>query len=104
MQLGCEMFKATNGKVEYNLDKTVLKKIWENYYVPMVKGYFYAKGRFRSDDMKVGMLIAYTGSSSSATYFPDNVETDEGSQKIESIVLPDAVFEGGTQYSTQQRF
>ena len=102
MQLGTELFKAENGTVTIQADKDVMRRIWDTYYVPYVKGYFSAYGRFRSDDVKLGEIIAYTGSTSSANYFPDEIETSDGTKHIDYIILPAPVFEGGTPYAVQQ--
>ena len=85
-----------------NVPKEKLYRLWENYYVPMVKGYFGAYGSFRSDDVKTGELLAYTGSTSSAMYFPDQVELDNDSYAIDYIVMTAPVFEGGEAYAVQQ--
>ena len=102
MQLGTELFKVENGAVTIQADETVMRKIWDTYYVPYVKGYFSSYGRFRSDDVKIGEIIAYTGSTSSANYFPDEIETEDGTKSIDYIILPAPVFEGGTPYAVQQ--
>ena len=86
-QLGVEIFQVENGKMTLNVPKEELHRLWENYYVPMVKGYFGAYGSFRSDDVKTGELLAYTGSTSSAMYFPDQVESDDGSYAIDYTVM-----------------
>ena len=69
-ELGCTIFDVQNGKMTLDFDKNVIRKLWDNYYVPFVKGWFAAIGRFRSDDIKVGNVLAYVGSTSSATFFP----------------------------------
>lgn len=101
-QLGVEIFQVENGRLTLNTPKEELRRLWENYYVPMVKGYFGAYGSFRSDDVKTGDLLAYTGSTSSAMYFPGQVEMEEGSYSIEYIVMAAPVFQGGRQYAVQQ--
>lgn len=101
-QLGVEIFHVENGAVTLNTDKEALRRLWENYYVPMVKGYFGAYGSFRSDDVKTGDILAYTGSTTSAMYFPDQVELEESSHAIEYLVLPAPMFEGGRPYAVQQ--
>lgn len=101
-QLGVEIFQVSGGQLTLNVPKEPLRRLWENYYVPMVKGYFGAYGSFRSDDVKTGDLLAYTGSTSSAMYFPDQVEQDDGSYPIDYIVMPAPVFEGGEMYAVQQ--
>ena len=102
MQLGTELFKVENGSVTIQADEAIMRKIWDNYYVPYVKGYFSSYGRFRSDDVKIGEIIAYTGSTSSANYFPDEIETADGTKTIDYITLPAPVFEGGEAYAVQQ--
>lgn len=101
-QLGTEIFQVENGEMTLNVPKEKLHRLWENYYVPMVKGYFGAYGSFRSDDVKTGELLAYTGSTSSAMYFPDQVELDDNSYAIDYIVMAAPVFEGGEAYAVQQ--
>lgn len=102
MQLGVELFKVENGTVTIQADEAVMRRIWDNYYVPYVKGYFSSYARFRSDDVKIGEVIAYTGSTSSANYFPDEIETEDGTKRIDYMILPAPVFEGGTPYAVQQ--
>lgn len=101
-QLGVEIFHVENGEVELNVPKEELRRLWENYYVPMVKGYFAAYGSFRSDDVKTGDLLAYTGSTASAMYFPSQVEQEDASYAIDYIVMPAPVFRGGEPYAVQQ--
>ena len=101
-QLGVEIFQVEHGEMTLHAPKEELRRLWENYYVPMVKGYFGAYGSFRSDDVKTGDILAYTGSTSSAMYFPDQVELDAGSHPIDYIVMPAPVFEGGRAYAVQQ--
>ena len=101
-QLGVEIFQVENGEMTLNTPKEELRRLWENYYVPMVKGYFGAYGSFRSDDVKTGDILAYTGSTASAMYFPDQVELDGGSHAIDYLVMPAPVFEGGRDYAVQQ--
>lgn len=101
-QLGVEIFQIENGKLTLNTPKEELHRLWENYYVPMVKGYFGAYGSFRSDDVKTGDLLAYTGSTSSAMYFPDQVELEDNSYAIDYIVTTAPIFEGGQNYAVQQ--
>ena len=103
MQLGMEMFSVENGEMTLNFDEAVIRKLWDCYYVPFIKGYFAATGRFRSDDMKTGNVIAYTGSSSGASYYPGEVSvSDTESYAIEIDVVPAPQFEGASSYAVQQ--
>lgn len=73
MPLGCEIFTVRDGRLDLNFDHDVLRTLWDSYYVPYIKGYFASSGRFRSDDIKTGNIIALAGSSSGATFFPNKV-------------------------------
>lgn len=101
-QLGHEIFHVENGSVTVDLDESAMRKIWDNYYVPYISGYFRADGKYRSDDVKVGNIISLIGSTSSAVYFPDEVTDDSGAHTIEAEILPFPVFEGGQTVSVQQ--
>ena len=69
----------------------------------LTEGDFAASGRFRSDDIKIGSILAYIGSNSSATYFPTQVMlSDTESHDIELKVLPTPHFEGCEKVSGQQ--
>ena len=102
-QLGGNLFDVEDGKMKLNFDKDIVRKLWDNYYVPYVKGYFAASGRFRSDDIKTGNILAYTGSTSSATFFPKQVMTSETeSHDIELEVLQAPEFADGEKWAVQQ--
>jgi multiple sugar transport system substrate-binding protein len=103
MQLGTEIFQVDDGSMTLNFDKETVRKLWDNYYVPYVKGYFASSGKFRSDDVKTGNIIAFTGSTSGSTFFPDQISlSDTESYSIENVVLPAPQFEGSTGYAVQQ--
>ncbi len=103
MQLGTEIFQVSDGEMTLNFEKETVRKLWDNYYIPFVKGYFAAAGRFRSDDIKTGNIIAYVGSSSGVSFFPDVVNrNDQESYPIEMEVLPCPGFAGGEAYAVQQ--
>lgn len=102
-QLGTTIFDVKDGKMTLNFDKKTVRTLWDSYYVPFVKGYFAASGRFRSDDVKTGNLIAYQGSSSSASFFPTQVSTsDSESHEIQLKVLPAPKFKDGAAVAVQQ--
>lgn len=92
-----------DGKMTMGLSEDVARKLWDNYYVPYIKGWAAASGHFRSDDIKIGSILAYIGSNSSATYFPTQVMlSDTESHDIELKVLPTPHFEGCEKVSVQQ--
>ena len=92
-----------DGKMTMGMSEDVARKLWDNYYVPYIKGWAAASGHFRSDDIKIGSILAYIGSNSSATYFPTQVMlSDTESHDIELKVLPTPHFEGCEKVSVQQ--
>lgn len=102
MQLGTEILQAQDGKVTLDFDRDTMRKIWDNYYVPMVKGYFCAESRFRSDDMKTGSVIAYVGSSSGTDFVPTMVATnDDKIYSIETEIRPCPRFADSDAYAAQ---
>ena len=102
-QLGKELFTVSGGKVSLNACQTVMRRLWDHYYIPYINGYFASFGRFRSDDVKTGDLIALVGSTSSAAYFPTEVTLADGTTyPIESMVFPAPNFQGSTPFAVQQ--
>lgn len=102
-QLGRELFTVKNGTVFLRMDEAVMRRLWDDYYVPYVNGYFASFGRFRSDDVKTGDLIALVGSTSSAAFFPTEVTLSDGSTyPIEAKVYPAPNFLGTKPFAVQQ--
>ena len=101
-QMGVDIFDVTDGEVTIRAEKEQIRRLWDNYYVPYVKGYFTSLGKFRSDDVKTGDILCYTGSTSSSMYFPDEVVLDDGSQPIDYEVLPAPIMKDGERYNVQQ--
>ena len=102
-QLGDTIFAVKDGRMTVNFERDVARRLWDNYYVPFVRGWFAATGRFRSDDIKTGNVLAYVGSCSSATFFPTKVTNDANqSHEISLKTLPAPQFEGGEAVAVQQ--
>lgn len=104
-QFGIEIFSVdSKGTVSFQIDETVMRKLWDNYYIPFINGYFTASGRFRTDDAKAGDLIALVGSNTSVTFFPTQViiEEDRYSYPIEALAMPAPIFAEGEPYAVQQ--
>ncbi|WP_419023733.1 extracellular solute-binding protein [Emergencia sp.] len=103
-QLGHEIVSGDEeGNAKIDFDKETVRKLWDNYYVPYVNGYFMSKGRFRSDDVKMGNIIACVCSTSGSTYFPKEIIfDDETSYKIESAAKEAPKFKGGEDIAVQQ--
>lgn len=104
MQLGTELFSyGADGKVSFNMSPEVARKIWDCYYTPYINGYFVKTGRFSSDDAKTGTVLAYTGSTAGAAYFPTEVTFSESDvHAISVLALPYPYYQGGKPYAVQQ--
>lgn len=102
-QLGHEIFRLEDGSMVLDFDKDTMRRLWDCYYVPYVKGHFTSIGKFRSDDLKTGNLIAFAGSTSGAVYTPKTVTYEDGtSYEIDCRILPLPNFEGTSPAAVQQ--
>lgn len=102
-QLGKDIFQESEGKVNIVIDNNILKRIWDTYSKPYIQGYYGAFGKFRSDDIKTGDIIAAVASTSSVTYYPKEVTLYNGTTyPIEMIVLPLPDFYGTEKSVVQQ--
>ena len=71
--------------------------------MPFINGYFASSGKFRSDDIKTGNILAFVGSSAGATFFPNQVTLDdENTYPIEMQAFECPRFKDGEKYSVQQ--
>ncbi len=102
MQLGEELYQYRGFEASLNFREDTAYRIWMNYYIPYVNGYYAKSGRFSSDDARTGAIAAYTGSTAGASYFPGQVESDGASTPIEVMALPYPHYEGGKAYAVQQ--
>lgn len=103
LQLGHEICRTEDGKVELDFDRDTMRRLWDNYYIPYINGYYASYGKFRSDDVKTGDLLAFVGSNSGVTYFPSTVTFEDGSShEIECRVYPLPNFENTSPYAVQQ--
>lgn len=101
-QFGTEIFSVKDGAAKIEVNELAMRKIWDYYYIPYISGYYYSYGKFRSDDTKVGDIIAYVGSTSSAAYFPNEVTTDGKVYPIDAKVLPVPSFKDTMTVMVQQ--
>lgn len=103
-QLGAEFITLDNtGNPVLNIDKEAVKRLWENYYVPYVKGYYTMQGRYRSDDVKLGKSIAIICSTTGTAYYPTEVTIDDDyTYSIENTILQVPNFKDTEPYAVQQ--
>ena len=103
-QLGCTLFEVKDGRMTLHFPEEVARTLWNHYYVPFIRGWFAATGRFRSDDIKTGNILGCVGSCSSATFFPSQVVTsDTESHDIALKVLPAPQFANAARAITVQQ-
>lgn len=102
-QTGGEFYDYSDDGVSFGLTEDEARKIWDNYMIPYIKGHYVSFGSFRSDDIKSGDLLMYSGSTSSVSYFPETVELGRTeAYDIKGIALPFPYFEGGEKMAIQQ--
>ena len=102
-QKGLPFAEYTDGELVFNLDKEIMKEVWDLYFDAYVRGYFGAIGKYRSDDVKTGFLSAYIASKTGSRYFPNIITLMDGTEKEADLtVLPYPVFEGAKKASIQQ--
>lgn len=99
-QMGLDVIDSSGSKAA--LQEDVLRRLFELYFKGYSLGYFNAVGKFRSDDIKAGELVAYVGSSSGAAYFPTWIDKDNTESPIGFAPMPYPVFQGGTPCAIQQ--
>lgn len=86
-----------------DFDKDVVRRLWDNYYVPFINGLVRRVRRFRSDDIKMGNIIGLRRILLGAAYFPDEcILSDTESYPIEMRAYPCPKFEGGEDFAVQQ--
>lgn len=102
-QLGHTIYVSEDGAIKTDAEKETMRRLWDNYYVPYISGYYLAEGKFRSDDLKTGRIAAYVGSTSGAAYTPEQVTYDDGTtEDITCSQLPLPNFEGTEACAVQQ--
>lgn len=102
-QQGVELISFENGRPVLNFDHDAARRLWDNYYIPFVKGYFTSESRFRNDDLRTGAIIACVCSSSAASFLPEEVSTsDTESHPVQMTVLLCPQFENAVPCAVQQ--
>ncbi len=89
---GVEVIDGENKSA--NPDKAALKRFFDIYFPNMIEGKFYIGGKFRTDNVKTGELVAYTGSIAGARYFPLTAFDNDVEKPIEMLALVYPTFEG----------
>lgn len=102
VQLDEELFVVEGDTVRLNLSEDTAYRIWVNFYIPYLNGYFAKSGRFSSDDARTGLVASYVGSTAGASYFPSEVSMDDNYISVDVMTLPYPYFNGSKAYAVQQ--
>ncbi len=94
-QLGFDMLSTRGGKTVLNLSRENARKLWDMYYLPVVKGHAGKQGKFVSEDIKIGKLIVGLSYTTSASYFPKQTYVDERAESIDLKVMHSPYMKGG---------
>lgn len=102
--LGIDILHYDNeGNFGINFNHDVFKKLWSSYFIPSIDGYFNQVGKFRSSDVQAGTILAYIGSTASASYFPKEVILDDNTKyPIEVLIKPMPNFSGMPKVAVSQ--
>lgn len=88
---------------DFRLDIPTIKRLWENFYVPMIKGHYSLRGKFSSDSNQVNDVLMYVSSSTSINFASEYVVLENGQIKIIEIdaIMP-PIFAGKARHAVQQ--
>jgi multiple sugar transport system substrate-binding protein len=103
-QLGSDFFTVNSDNTgDIDLNNPDMEAVWNEYYEPMVKGWYGAYSFYRSEDVQTGDLVMYAGSTAGAGFFPQTVTfADNTKRDIELKALPYPVLENGKNAAVQQ--
>jgi multiple sugar transport system substrate-binding protein len=103
-QLGDNIYYLDEqGQASLEISNELADHIWKYFYEPYIKGHYVKSGRFSSDDARTGSVLAYTGSTAGAGYFPQEITINDNEIfQIEPLVLPYPYFREGEPYAVQQ--
>jgi len=98
-QLGTHLIK--NNKIDYSSPDT--KKVWEQLFLPAVKGNYAIFDGYASDLAKTGDIVCSTGSTAGVLFFSPKVTyPDNTSEEAKLTLLPYPTFEGGKKIAIQR--
>ncbi len=97
-----DFLREEDGKVVAHLSKEVARKIWDTYYIPMVKGYFTKESKYATQDIKVGNALISLGSTAGTLYFPEQKFINDTAYNIDMKIMPTPYLEDGERFFALQ--
>jgi multiple sugar transport system substrate-binding protein len=77
-QLGDNIYYLDKqGQASLEISNELADHIWKYFYEPYIRGHYVKSGRFSSDDARTGSVLAYTGSTAGAGYFPQEITIND---------------------------
>lgn len=102
-QLNEPLYTRRDGTVRLHISRRLARAVWDAYHAPYLRGWYAKTGRFSTDDVRTGAVVAYVGSSAGAVYFPTEVTDRDGRPtSITCSVLPYPRFEAGEAWAVMQ--
>ncbi len=99
-QMGTDIFDSSNNTAVLNPEALYPAYSW--FVEGMSFGYMTEIGKYRSDDIRSGDILAYAGSSAGFVFFPEWIEVDGQKQDITWKAIPYPYFEEGQPYVMSQ--
>ncbi len=85
-QFGVVPIEKVEGNLRLNLPEDVMRVLWKNYYVPMVKGYYLRKNKYPSDDLAGDVITGCLTNSTSVSYFSKSAKFNQSdSGKVKGV-------------------
>lgn len=102
-QLNDPLYTRQGDTVRLHISRRLARAVWDAYHAPYLRGWYAKTGRFSTDDVRTGAVVAYVGSSAGAVYFPTEVTGRDGRPvSITCSVLPYPRFEAGEAWAVMQ--
>ncbi|MEG1578127.1 MAG: extracellular solute-binding protein [Oscillospiraceae bacterium] len=89
-QAGEELYGTDgSGGMTFQYSETLARRIWDNYYIPYLSGYYAKNNTYTSADVAAGTIIASVMSTAGGNYFPTEMtENKSEGYPVTCTVLP----------------
>lgn len=100
-QSGESFYGANSGNaLVFVCSEMLARRIWDNYYLPYISGWYAKNNTYTSADVAAGTIIASVMSTASGNYFlTEIVESKSERYPVTCTVLPYPCFRGGVPFA-----